>query len=50
MMFLASENTDQTLADGKLYFHKYLAMYLPAEDIESITEFDINAITKAMTA
>lgn len=50
MMFLDSENTDQTLADGKLYFHKYLAMYLPAEDIEEITEFDITAITAAMTA
>lgn len=50
MQFLESENTAQTLADGKLYFHKYVAMYLPAEVIESVTEFDINAITAAMTA
>lgn len=32
-----------------MYFHKYVAMYLPAEDIEEIVEFDIDAITAAMS-
>lgn len=50
MMYLDSENTEQTLADGKLYFHKYVAMYLPAEDIEGVVEFDISAIAAAMSA
>ena len=49
MEFLSSENTSETLADGKMYFHKYVAMYLPAEDIEEIVEFDIDAITAAMS-
>lgn len=49
MEFLSSENTSETLADGKMYFHKHVAMYLPAEDIEEIVEFDINAITAAMS-
>lgn len=50
MAYLDSENTEQTLADGKLYFHKYVAMYLPAEDIEGVVEFDISAIAAAMSA
>lgn len=50
MAYLESENTEQTLADGKLYFHKYVATYLPAEAIEEVVEFDVSAIAEAMAS
>lgn len=50
MAYLESENTEQTLADGKLYFHKYAATYLPAEAIEEVVEFDVSAIAEAMAS
>lgn len=41
---------EETLADGKLYFHKYVATYLPAEAIEEVVEFDVSAIAEAMAS
>jgi len=38
--FLAEENSEESLADGKVRFHVYQTPPSPAEEIEFITEYD----------
>lgn len=47
--FLAEENPTTDLLGGMIRFHIYLAPYTPAETIESILEFDVNALSAALT-
>ena len=46
--YLEAENPAADVLNGRITFHQYLAPYTPAEDIESILEFDIDALTAAV--
>lgn len=46
--YIAEENPATDILNGKITFHQYLAPYTPAEDIESILEFDTDALTAAL--
>lgn len=46
--YLDAENPVTDILNGKITFHLYLAPYTPAEDIESILEFDTDALTAAL--
>ena len=48
--FLESENPATNLLNGHLTTHTYLAPYIPAEQIENIREYDVAALTAALTA
>lgn len=48
MEFDRTENTVQTLLDGQIRFHQYLAPYTPAEDILNTLEFDADALAAAL--
>lgn len=45
----ADENPTTDILDGIIRFHLYLAPYTPAEKIEAILEFDVNALTAVLT-
>ena len=46
--FLESENPATNLLAGHLTVHTYLAPYIPAEFIENIREYDVDALTAAL--
>lgn len=46
--FRDDENPATNLLDGHLTTHTYLAPYIPAEVIENIREFDVNALASAI--
>lgn len=48
--FLESENPATNLINGHLTVHTFMAPYIPAEYIENIREYDVDALTAAMTA
>lgn len=48
--FLESENPATNLINGHLTVHTYLAPYIPAEYIENIREYDVDALQAALTA
>lgn len=48
--FLESENPATNLLNGHLTVHTFLAPYIPAEYIENIREYDVDALTAALTA
>lgn len=48
--FLESENPATNLINGHLTVHTFMAPYIPAEYIENIREYDVNALTAALTA
>ena len=48
--FLESENPATNLINGHLTVHTYMAPYIPAEYIENIREYDVDALTAALTA
>ena len=48
--FLESENPSTNLINGHLTVHTYMAPYIPAEYIENIREYDVDALTAALTA
>lgn len=48
MKYLAEDNPATSLAAGKVRFHKYMAPYLPAKEIDETVEFDVNAIEDLM--
>lgn len=48
--FLESENPATNLINGHLTVHTFLAPYIPAEYIENIREYDVDALTAALTA
>ena len=48
--FLESENPATNLLNGHLTVHTYMAPYIPAEYIENIREYDVDALTAALTA
>lgn len=48
--FLESENPATNLINGHLTVHTFLAPYIPAEYIENIREYDVEALTAALTA
>ena len=48
--FLESENPATNLLNGHLTDHTFLAPYIPAEYIENIREYDVDALTAALTA
>lgn len=45
----ADENPATDILNGIIRFHLYLAPYTPAEKIEAILEFDVNALTAVLT-
>lgn len=45
----AEENPTTDILNGIIRFHLYLAPYTPAEKIEAILEFDVNALTAVLT-
>ncbi|MBQ9090938.1 MAG: phage tail sheath family protein [Anaerotignum sp.] len=45
----ANENPATDILNGIIRFHLYLAPYTPAEKIEAILEFDVNALTAVLT-
>ena len=45
----ADENPVTDILDGIIRFHLYLAPYTPAEKIEAILEFDVNALSAVLT-
>ena len=45
----ADENPATDILNGIIRFHMYLAPYTPAETIEAILEFDVNALTAVLT-
>lgn len=48
--FLESENPATNLINGHLTVHTFMAPYIPAEYIENIREYDVDALTAALTA
>ena len=50
MEFLESENPATNLINGHLTVHTFMAPYIPAEYIENIREYDVDALTAALTA
>ena len=46
--FLDSENTETDIISGHLTTHTYLAPYVPAQYIENIDEFDVEALNAAL--
>lgn len=46
--FREDENPVTSLLDGHLTVHTYLAPYIPAEQIENIREYDVDALQAAM--
>ena len=48
--FLESENPATNLINGHLTVHTFMAPYIPAEYIENIREYDVEALTAALTA
>lgn len=48
--FLESENPATNLINGHLTVHTFMAPYIPAEYIENIREYDVAALTAALTA
>lgn len=48
--FLEDENPSTNLINGHLTTHTYMAPYIPAEYIENIREYDVDALTAALTA
>ena len=50
MDFLESENPSTNLINGHLTVHTFMAPYIPAEYIENIREYDVAALTAALTA
>ena len=46
--FLDSDNPSTDLLGGIIRFRVHLAPYVPAEDIEFILEFDVNALTNSI--
>lgn len=47
--FLEDENPATELLNGHLTVHTYLAPYIPAEYIENIREYDVDALEAALT-
>lgn len=47
--FLESENPITDILGGKMQFHIYLAPYTPAEILQTLLEFDVNALEAALT-
>lgn len=47
--FREDENSVPNLLDGHLTTHTYLAPYIPAEQIENIREYDVEALETALT-
>ena len=48
--FLESENPATNLINGHLTVHTHMAPYIPTEYLENIREFDVAALTAALTA
>lgn len=48
--FLESENPATNLINGHLTVHTFMAPYIPAEYIENIREYDVAALTAALSA
>lgn len=46
--FLDSENTETDIISGHLTTHTYMAPYVPAQYIENIDEFDVEALNAAL--
>ncbi|MBQ8144620.1 MAG: phage tail sheath family protein [Butyricicoccus sp.] len=49
MDFLEEENPATNLINGHLTTHTYLAPYIPTEFLENIREYDVAALTNALT-
>lgn len=47
--YYADENPATDIINGVIRFHLYLAPYTPAEKIEAILEFDVDALTEVLT-
>jgi hypothetical protein len=50
MEFLEDENPSTNLLNGHLTVHTYMAPFIPAEYIENIREFDVDALSAALTS
>ncbi len=46
--YLTAENPETDIINGIIRFHLYLAPYTPAETIEAILEFDVNALSETL--
>lgn len=46
--FIAAENPATDLINGIIRFHQYLAAFPPAETIENVLEFDVNAFAASL--
>lgn len=44
MEYNPEENTTESIVDGWLKFHQYLALYTPAEKIQNTLEFDLDTL------
>lgn len=47
-VFLDSENTETDIISGHLTTHTYISPYVPAQHIENIDEFDVDALNSAL--
>lgn len=46
--YLTAENPETDIINGIIRFHLYLAPYTPAETIEAVLEFDVNALSEEL--